>query len=528
MVKKFGFWIAVSFLILAFISLALYFYKKDRTEFSNEIIAGVAGSFKKDLKVYLASAEESVNKINADVRNVDVDELSADSLDLYFSKLISAEKYLQGIVIFGGNMNYVIYRENDTWVTSHNTINDSLLEWTRMNNRLEETGSWLDTYNFFMAQEQVDTLRIANLQPGEHMWRAAQSLRPSNRDLFFNIFKPAGQSGEDVFALMYRTQELGNRFSKVLQFENPLVSIITGRNNVVTPIRTEDTNKIKMYRGLETEVKKAFSTWKETHPEQAFTISFSSLNNDFWVGIDSITPALGVKGFAVTISESDLMENKKKTDEAFLYLSILFFIFAIAAFLPVYRKSMRTQTVSGVTMEPLPNNEISSLIQKGESEFFEFKSSLRWDFREGKINKALEDVILKSISAFANAKGGILFIGVTDNLEVIGLEHDFVTFKKKDIDYFELHLRKLINNQFSIRFSNKHILMQFPEINEKIICVIQISASDTPLYLKMKNKQGHEVEKFYVRSGNASQEITSLKEINEYIRSRFRIGDQSA
>ena len=150
---------------------------------------------------------------------------------------------------------------------------------------------------------------------------------------------------------------------------------------------------------------------------------------------------------------------------------------------------------------------------------------MRWDIREEKVNKLLEEVILKSISAFANAKGGTLFIGVTDELEIIGLENDFNTLKKQDVDYFELHLRKLINNQFSLRFSNKHILMQFPEIDDKIICVIQIIAGDAPLYLKTKNRQGHETEKFYVRSGNASQEITSLKEINEYIKSRFRIKD---
>ncbi len=93
--------------------------------------------------------------------------------------------------------------------------------------------------------------------------------------------------------------------------------------------------------------------------------------------------------------------------------------------------------------------------------------------------------------------------------------------KKQDADYFELHLRKLINNQYGIAFSNENLLMKFPQLYEKTICSIQVKASGNPVFLKTRNKDGNEVEKFYVRSGNASPEISSLKEINDYINIRF-------
>ena len=140
---------------------------------------------------------------------------------------------------------------------------------------------------------------------------------------------------------------------------------------------------------------------------------------------------------------------------------------------------------------------------------------------EGKVNKILEDVIIKSIAAFGNAKGGSLLIGVTDELENIGPANDLNTLRKKNIDYFELHLRKLINNQYGISFVNNHLLIQFPEFDGRHICLIQVSPSAEPLYMTARNKQGQEVEKFYVRSGNASQQITSLKEINDYVKTRF-------
>jgi hypothetical protein len=63
--------------------------------------------------------------------------------------------------------------------------------------------------------------------------------------------------------------------------------------------------------------------------------------------------------------------------------------------------------------------------------------------------------------------------------------------------------------------------ISFPKINDKIICIIQIKASKNPIFLKTRNKQGNEIEKFYVRSGNASQQLSSLTDINEYVKIRF-------
>jgi hypothetical protein len=90
------------------------------------------------------------------------------------------------------------------------------------------------------------------------------------------------------------------------------------------------------------------------------------------------------------------------------------------------------------------------------------------------------------------------------------------------VDYFELHLRKLINNQYGIRFSNTYLLIQFAVLNGKSLCIIQIAPSNYPLYLKTKNRQGQPIEKFYVRSGNASHSIDLLQEINKYIELRFK------
>ncbi len=92
--------------------------------------------------------------------------------------------------------------------------------------------------------------------------------------------------------------------------------------------------------------------------------------------------------------------------------------------------------------------EIILLIEKGESKRLEFKSSLRWDYRENILNKKLEDVILKTVAAFGNGTGGTLLIGVDDNGAILGLSKDYETLKNPDKDGFELHLRNIISAMY--------------------------------------------------------------------------------
>lgn len=162
----------------------------------------------------------------------------------------------------------------------------------------------------------------------------------------------------------------------------------------------------------------------------------------------------------------------------------------------------------------------SELIAEGETHHVEFKTTLRYDMREGSLNKALEQVVLKTIAAFSNAEGGILMMGVTDDMEVVGLENDYNTLKKADKDGFELHLRNLINHAYGTDFAASSLTISFPIIDETEICMIEIKPSPKPLFTIIKNRNGLEQKKFYVRSGNSSPEM-NIEETSSYINKRF-------
>ncbi|MBT7631975.1 MAG: hypothetical protein HN597_20090, partial [Desulfobacula sp.] len=164
--------------------------------------------------------------------------------------------------------------------------------------------------------------------------------------------------------------------------------------------------------------------------------------------------------------------------------------------------------------------DILEMINQGETHHVEFKTTLRYDVRQQKVNKKLEEVILKTIAAFSNGQGGNLIMGVKDDMEVIGLENDYNTLKDSTHDGFELHLRNLVNTAYGVEFASNNLMVSFPVVDETEICLVEVKPSLKPVYTQATDKNGQRHEKFYVRSGNSSPEMP-LSEIASYIQSRF-------
>jgi len=169
--------------------------------------------------------------------------------------------------------------------------------------------------------------------------------------------------------------------------------------------------------------------------------------------------------------------------------------------------------------ESKTETSIDELISEGESDELELKSSLRWDYKNEKEEKKLENVILKTISAFANSSGGKLIIGVSDDGEILGLNYDYNSLKGNK-DKFELHLKNLINKNFGKNFGAQGLNIKFEEVADNDICLIDVKKWDKPLYLEIYDeKLNQKLKKFYIRSGNSSQEL-GVDEITEYINNR--------
>ena len=176
--------------------------------------------------------------------------------------------------------------------------------------------------------------------------------------------------------------------------------------------------------------------------------------------------------------------------------------------------------ISVAPMEMKAELDLAELIAFGENSQLEFKSSLRWNLREARLDKKMEEIIVKTVAAFANKDGGRLLIGVDDSGELLGLEDDYNTLGSPNKDGFELHLRALLKAAFDTTFSADYLEVSFPVVNDVEICQVDIKASPKPLYVETADKNGNRSKKFYVRTGNSSQEM-DIEETQKYTRSRF-------
>lgn len=159
-------------------------------------------------------------------------------------------------------------------------------------------------------------------------------------------------------------------------------------------------------------------------------------------------------------------------------------------------------------------------VAEGEHDQLEFKSSLRWDLKEARVNKDLEQVVLKSIAALANKDGGTLLIGVQDDGAIFGLEADYVSLDGNR-DKFERHLRGLANNRWGAAAMIGTLSLSFPAIGDREVCVVDVLPGKRPLFLEVTDKQGVKSERLFVRTGNASLPIESSSQAASYINQRF-------
>lgn len=162
------------------------------------------------------------------------------------------------------------------------------------------------------------------------------------------------------------------------------------------------------------------------------------------------------------------------------------------------------------------------LIRLDESSELEFKSSLRWSYADAKVEPVLETVVLKSVAALANTRGGRLIIGVDDDGQVLGLEKDIATLKNQNSrDGFERHLFQLLANAFGAPFCSNNLEVTFPTVGGAEICIIRVRRSSQLLTVAKTDKSGNRSQAIYVRTGNATREL-GMDEVIEFNSERMK------
>jgi len=182
--------------------------------------------------------------------------------------------------------------------------------------------------------------------------------------------------------------------------------------------------------------------------------------------------------------------------------------------LRAHEKAIEKQPKKVQIPEEIKNLSVTDLVNIGESDKIEFKSSLTWDFKSKQQNKKLMGMIVaRAISCFMNSEGGIVLIGIDDDKTVLGLDND-LTQLQGGTDEFELHLTNLINKYLGKPF-RQFVNIRFEKVNKKVIAVVEVKKAPRQVYFKYEDK----IE-FYIREGNSCQPL-NVSDSVEYIKDHW-------
>lgn len=155
-----------------------------------------------------------------------------------------------------------------------------------------------------------------------------------------------------------------------------------------------------------------------------------------------------------------------------------------------------------------------------EDQYHEWKASLVFpanssDPENPEVEKQIKN-IMRSIAGFQNAEGGLLYIGVTDDGHVCGIESDFAFIDegddnmtyKQNTDGFESKIRNAVNHYLG-KESLENIRFKFyrQQSTRLTFCIITISKTKRPIYVEgrdvikrfgngFRNLKGEEITNF--------------------------------
>lgn len=155
------------------------------------------------------------------------------------------------------------------------------------------------------------------------------------------------------------------------------------------------------------------------------------------------------------------------------------------------------------------------LIAADETFEVEFKSTARWNLRDGAKDKRMEDAVVKTVAGFLNTDGGTLFIGIDDQRRPIGLHHDTPLVKPPNVDglvnWLTTHLVSALTHAAVMRTRTR-----IEAVDRVEICRIDVARSSRPVTARMSDKS----DRFWVRMNNSTRALPEV-EIEDYARDRW-------
>jgi hypothetical protein len=176
----------------------------------------------------------------------------------------------------------------------------------------------------------------------------------------------------------------------------------------------------------------------------------------------------------------------------------------------VIREAYEKLSAGGPSEEARVSLPVDTLVEVGEGELLEFKSTLRVNLHTSEKDPRMELAIVKTIAGFLNTTGGTLVVGVSDDGEPVGLAPDGFP----DEDRMNLYLVDLLKSRIGAP-TMLYVHPRFEDYQDERVLVVECQPSKAPVFVKDGN-----IERFYIRTGAATTELTA-SQIQQFTKQRF-------
>jgi hypothetical protein len=153
---------------------------------------------------------------------------------------------------------------------------------------------------------------------------------------------------------------------------------------------------------------------------------------------------------------------------------------------------------------------VAELVMIGESDYIEFKSTLRRNLHTGQHDVRMEWAVLKTLAGFLNNSGGKLVIGIGDDGEPVGLVHDGFASEDK----MSLHLTDMVKQRMGPQAATM-MHQRFEDFQGERVMIVQCDPGKVPVFVK-----DGQAEKYFIRTGPSTTELTASQQ-HDHILQRF-------
>ena len=498
--------------------LTLNYFDQKSTEYSESAFASHAQKFDNVFGKFSTEVKENVYRIKEHF-NDSLTIKDTVSTRTYCMDQLNGFPSLMSIALFQDSYKIVARKENSSRIYAIDSSSGSdVVRWRRFEKE-KQVSSWYESFEY--SVNSTDWYQELLIKNDQLKWYLRKSFKTSINhmdDFIYAGYSYLVDGKKNVIVLEFSRKKLLDDFNLSKGKLKPKLSFMNldGKelyleSSGLTQADSTAQNPEKK-DSLQILIASHFSKFKDVSQGN---FNFSHNNEVYWNSFKRLSEDSGIQYYLFTVSNSNLQNESK----GFLH-RIVSWIALGSIFFGIALLSIRKRFFYRSNKMKIPL--VKSILEDDENRYLEFKSSLRWDYRQEKVNPELEKIIMKTIAAFGNTDGGILLIGVDDDKNILGLENDFQTLKKTDADYYEVHLRNIMHKLMGVKYVSKFIRTEFETFEDKkTVCKIKVISADEPLFLKYTNKNGQMEEKFYVRSGNSSHEIEYIAEINDYINKKF-------